>query len=151
MCWWSTGTDGANAPTIAATCGAHIPHAFTIISVSIRPASVATARTRRPGPSSIPVTRVWVRMPAPRSRAAFARAYVAVCGSTQPSSAIQTAPCSDSGDAAGISATASAGPITSTSRPIPRARLAPRRSSTRLSGVEAMRRLPMPSNTPRRL
>ena len=28
MCWWSTGVEGMNAPTIAATCGAHIPAAF---------------------------------------------------------------------------------------------------------------------------
>ena len=68
------GDGGANAPTIAATCGAHIPQAFTTSSVSIRPPSVTTACTRRPGPSSIPVTRVWVRMPAPSSRAALASA-----------------------------------------------------------------------------
>ena len=37
MCWWSTGIDGMNAPTIAATCGAQIPQALTTCSVSIRP------------------------------------------------------------------------------------------------------------------
>ena len=49
MCWWSTGVDGMNAPTIAATCGAHIPAALTTISVSIGPASVSTRRISRRG------------------------------------------------------------------------------------------------------
>ena len=47
-CWWSTGVDGTDAPTIAATCGAHIPAATTTISVSIGPASVRTWRISRP-------------------------------------------------------------------------------------------------------
>ncbi len=42
MCWWSTGVDGTKAPTIAATCGAQIPAAFTTSSVSMGPASVRT-------------------------------------------------------------------------------------------------------------
>lgn len=37
MCWWSTGVDGTKAPTMAATCGAQMPAAFTTISHSIRP------------------------------------------------------------------------------------------------------------------
>ena len=47
MCWWSTGTEGVNAPTIAETWGAHMPQALTTISVSMRPGSVTTAATRR--------------------------------------------------------------------------------------------------------
>jgi hypothetical protein len=82
MCWWSTGIEHTNAPTIAATCGAHIPAAFTTVSVSMRPSSVSTARTSRRGPSSNPVTRVLMRISAPISRAADATAYVAMCGST---------------------------------------------------------------------
>ena len=74
---------------------------------------------------------------------------MAVCGSTQPSSPTQTPPCRDSGLACGITLEGLLGAeTTSTSRPIPRARLAPRRSSTRLSLLEAIRRLPTVSNTP---
>ena len=47
MCWWSTGTDGVNAPTMADTCGAQIPQALTTCSASIRPPLVSTARTAR--------------------------------------------------------------------------------------------------------
>ncbi len=72
MCWWSTGTDGVNAPTIADTWGAHIPQALTTSSVSIRPRSVATAVTARRSSSSIPVTRVPVWMRTPSARAASA-------------------------------------------------------------------------------
>ena len=96
----------------------------------------------------MPVTRVEVAIRAPRARAASASVWVAVCGSTQPSSAIQTPPYNDSPLAAGSTSSACSGPSTSTSRPIPRARLAPRRSSARLSSLEAMRRLPKVSNTP---
>ncbi len=148
MCWWSTGTEGVNAPTISETCGAHIPQAFTTSSVSIGPASVSTAVTSPDGPSRIPVTRRPVSIRAPSSRAALASAWVAMCGSTEPSSSIQIAPWSDSRAAAGSRRTTSSGESTSTSRPIPRARLAPRSSSSRLSGLEAMRRLPTVSKTP---
>ncbi len=92
MCWWSTGTEGVNAPTIAATWGAQIPQAFTISSVSIDPASVSTAVTWRDGPSRIPVTRRPVSIRTPSSRAALASVCVAMWGSTEPSPSIQTAP-----------------------------------------------------------
>jgi len=91
MCWWSTGIEHVNAPTMAATRGAHIPVAFTTISHSISPCSVRTARTA-PSRTSIPVTSVWMRISTPSSRAAFATAYVAMCGSTAPSPGIHTAP-----------------------------------------------------------
>ena len=74
MCWWSTGTDGVNAPTIAETCGAQMPQAFTTASVSIGPVLVSTASTSRRRPSRIPVTRVRVRISTPSARAASARA-----------------------------------------------------------------------------
>ncbi len=48
-CWWSTGVDGMNAPTIAATWGAHIPAALTTISVAIGPSSVSDGRDLAPG------------------------------------------------------------------------------------------------------
>ena len=44
-------------PTIAATCGAHIPAALTTSSVSIRPSSVWTAVTAHRADRSKPVTR----------------------------------------------------------------------------------------------
>ena len=69
------------APTIAATCGAHIPAALTTISVAIGPSSVRTAVTSRRADSSMPVTRTPVRMRTPRARAASATAWVAPCGS----------------------------------------------------------------------
>ena len=78
MCWWSTGTEGVNAPTIAATWGAQIPQAFTTSSVSIGPASVSTAVTSRDGPSRIPVTRRPVSIRTPSSRAALASVCVAM-------------------------------------------------------------------------
>ncbi len=150
MCWWSTGTDGVNAPTMADTCGAQIPQALTTCSAAIRPPLVSTARTARRSSSSIPVTRVFCSTTAPSSRAASASACVAVCGSTQPSCSIQIAPYRSSRLACGIRSSASSGDSTCTSRPMPRARLAPRSSSTRLSGLEAIRRLPSRSNTPSR-
>ena len=81
MCWWSTGIEHANVPTIAAIRGAHMPAAFTTVSASIRPPSVSTAVTA-PSRVSIPVTSVCVRISTPSSRAADATAYVAMCGST---------------------------------------------------------------------
>ena len=89
-----------------------------------------------------------MRISAPSSRAADATAYVAMCGSTYPSPGIHTAPYSESGDAAGIRRRTSSGPTSSASRPIPWARLTPRRSSMKLSGLDAIRRLPTASNTP---
>ena len=65
MCWWSTGIDGVNTPTIADTRGAQMPAAFTTTSHGISPASVTTARTARSGASSMPVTRVCVRISTP--------------------------------------------------------------------------------------
>ena len=41
------GVDAMKPPTIAATCGAHIPAALTTTSVAIRPESVITAVTSR--------------------------------------------------------------------------------------------------------
>ena len=97
MCWWSTGVDGMNAPTIAATCGAQIPAALTTSSVSIGPASVRTAVISRRADSSNPVTRTPVRIRTPSARAASATACVAPCGSRWPSPARWTAPYSESG------------------------------------------------------
>ncbi len=48
-CWWSTGVDGMNAPTIAATCGAHIPAALTTSSVAIGPVVGQDGRDLAPG------------------------------------------------------------------------------------------------------
>ena len=67
--------------TLAATCGAHLPAAFTTISVSIGPASVMTRAISRPADSSNPITRTPVRMRTPSARAASATAWVAPWGS----------------------------------------------------------------------
>ena len=139
-----------NAPTIAATCGAHIPAALTTISVSIGPSSVRTAVTSRLGDSSKPVTRTPVRMRTPSARAASATAWVAPCGSRYPSPARWTAPYRASGEIAGMSRRASSAPMTPASSPIPRARLAVRSSSRSWSGLDARRRLPTASKTPSR-
>ena len=50
MCWWSTGVDGTDTPTIAATRGDQMPAALTTTSVSIGPWSVSTRRTARSRP-----------------------------------------------------------------------------------------------------
>ena len=73
-CWWSTGVEGVNAPTMAETCGAHSPAAFTTTSVSTAPWSVWTRRTRLRGVSSMPLTRTPVRIRTPSSVAALASA-----------------------------------------------------------------------------
>ncbi len=148
MCWWSTGVDGMNPPTIAATCGAHIPAALTTSSVAIGPASVSTAVISRRADSSNPVTRTPVRIRTPSARAASATACVAPCGSRWPSPARWTAPYKESDEIAGMSARASAAPMTSASSPIPRARLAVRSSSPSCSGLDASRRLPTVSKAP---
>ena len=148
MCWWSTGTDGVNAPTIAATWGAQIPQAFTTASVSIGPAVVSTARhlAARPEADTRHARAVGSRR---RARGRRRRARRSRCGGRpsrrphphRPVERLRRSP-------AACSASACLGPTTSTSRPIPRARLAPRRSSIRLSLLEAIRRLPSRSNTP---
>ncbi len=148
MCWWSIGVDGTVTPTIAATRGDQMPAALTTTSVSIGPWSVSTRRTARSRPSSMPVTRVPVRMRTPSSLAAFATAWVAVCGSRCPSPGTHTAPYSDSGLAAGMSRRVSSAETSSTSRPMPCARLTPRCCSMNCSREDASRRLPTVSNTP---
>ena len=147
-CWWSTGVDGIHAPTIAQTCGAHIPAAFTTISASMGPSVVRMRRTSRRSVSSMPVTRTPVRILTPAARAAPATAWVAVCGSRWPSPGSQTAPRRSSGARAGISRRASAGPTKSASSPFARVRLSVRWSSRSWSGLDATRRLPTASNAP---
>ena len=46
MCWWSTGIEHANAPTIAAIRGAHIPAAFTTVSASLATVPGANAANK---------------------------------------------------------------------------------------------------------
>ena len=96
----------------------------------------------------MPVTRTPVRIRTPSSRAALATACVTVWGSRWPSPGTQTAPNSDSGLAAGMRRRVSSAETSSTSRPMPRARLTPRWSSMNCSRVDASRRPPTVSNTP---
>ena len=121
---------------------------MTITSVSMRPASVCTAATTPVPSSSMPVTRVSVITRAPMSRAARASAWVAVCGSRSPSPGTHTAPYSESVEITGMRRLASSAETSSTSRPMPRARLTPRCSSISDSWLEANRRLPTVLNTP---
>ena len=96
----------------------------------------------------MPMARIPVRITAPSSRAPLARAYVAVCGSRWPSPATYAPPNNDRGDAAGIRASVSSGERSSTSSPIPLARLTPRCSSMSCSRLEASRTLPTAAKTP---
>ena len=148
-CWWSTGIDGVNAPTIAATCGAQIPPAFTTTSVSIRPRSRHRRRDLAPRPEldtgdaragpDLDAESAGGRRPGRRWRCAGRGSR------RRPPRPRRTAlrrwpRASARGPRSGRGA--------STSRPIPRARLAPRRSSISCSPLEAIRRLPTGSNTP---
>ncbi len=49
--WCTAGVSGMWAPAISAIRGLHTPQAMTTYSVSIRPWSVTTARTRPPSVS----------------------------------------------------------------------------------------------------
>ena len=102
-CWWSTGVDGMNAPTISATRGAHRPAAFTTSSVSIgSPSSTRTRRISRRGPSSNPVTRVFCRIRTPSFRGRVREGDTSRCaGRGSRRRAGTRAPYSDSGEIAG--------------------------------------------------
>src|SRR2546427_512713 len=124
------------------------PPATPTPSVSILPDSVTTASMEPLLDRSMPVTRTPVVTRPPSARAARANACVAVCGSRCPSPGTHTAPYNDRVVIAGMSLAASAGETSSTSSPIPRARLAVRCSSISCCLLDAKRRLPTPSNPP---
>src|ERR1700682_4153732 len=125
-----------------------MPPAMTSASVSIVPCSVSTPVTSPRVPSWIPVTRCCVKIVAPILRAAEASAWVAVCGSRWPSLGTQTAPCRERVVMAGMRRADSSAETSSTSRPIPRARLTPRCNSLSCSSLEANRSPPTWAKTP---
>ena len=90
MCWWSTGTEGANAPTIAATCGAHIPQAFTTIvhralSASIEARFPSTREMARQIGTTLKKVQLRRDLHTVLSRSVLdARASLGLTGRTQP-------------------------------------------------------------------
>ncbi len=67
------GTIGTRTPAIRPISAANMPPALTTTSASIGPHSVWTPRTR-PSSTSMPVTRVWVKIRTPPARAPSASA-----------------------------------------------------------------------------
>ena len=140
--WCMIGTIGVSAPTIAERRGAHWPAALRTIAVCTVPLSVSTCVTA-PAPSRLmPVTRQFVSMATPSSRARLANSSVMPLGSIQPSSGMCTAPSMPSGLMNGAMSSASLAEMVPTSRPSPRARLTCRCNALSRFGLEARRRLP---------
>ncbi len=71
--WWDIGITGTRTPARRAISAAYMPPASTTTSASTSPLSVCTPQTRPP-PTSIPVTRVSVKMRQPPWRAPSASA-----------------------------------------------------------------------------
>ena len=145
MCWWSTGTDGVNAPTIAADLrrpDAAGVHDGLGLDPAVRRLDARAPRGPGRAGSRSPACACGCRR---RGRGRRRRARRWRCAGRRsrrrpPRPRRAATPAL----ACGMSASACFGPTTSTSRPIPRARLAPRRSSIRLSLLDAIRRLPEP-------
>ena len=153
---WAIGTIGTRTPASRPISAANMPPALTTTSASMSPHSVSTPRTR-PVATSIPVTRVWVkiRQPPSRARRRPARRSAATDRGSRRSAG-RHAPSTPSVDISGKSSCASSAEISSSGSPNVCAHAAWRRSSSIRSGVHASRIPPhsvqpgSKSRTPRR-
>ncbi len=122
-----------------------MPAQFTTCSVSTVPRSVTTPVTR-PAAVRTPVTATPSTTRAPRLRAPRASDMHTSTGLARPSSATRKPASTSSVRANGHSAATSAGEISWSSTPKPRANAASRRSASSLAGVVASEMWPIGRN-----
>ena len=92
-CWWSTGTDGMNAPDHRGDLRRPDPRRVDdVLGLDRAGVGVHGPHLAVAAPARSPCTRVRSRIRAPSARAASASAWVAMCGSTWPSPGIHTPP-----------------------------------------------------------